>query len=357
MPSKYRVAIIGCGKARGSAGATGYGMSHQHMFGWAKTGKCELAAVADISKENAEAFVKDHNPKAAVYSDYKEMMAKEKPDFVSVALWPHLHAQVVLGCVPFKPKAIHCEKPMDIHWDDCVKMHGDCVKAGIQLTFNHQRRFNTPFVKAKKILDEGGIGKVQRIESSWHNLADSGTHWLDMLFYFNHETPVDWVLAQIEARGSKKVFGAWNEGQSICTWQAKNGVRFTYHGGFEYKGLGCMFRVFGSEGILEIFENGPKYLRVHRYDKQGWEEPDPGEGIHGDNAIHAGIADLVDSLEVKRRPQLSSYNAIQATEITFAVYESSKRRGRVDLPLAPGRSALLSMFESGDMKAPEETKK
>jgi hypothetical protein len=31
----YRVGIIGCGKARNRAGATGFGMSHAHALGYA----------------------------------------------------------------------------------------------------------------------------------------------------------------------------------------------------------------------------------------------------------------------------------------------------------------------------------
>ena len=40
---------------------------------------------------------------------------------------------------------------------------------------------------------------------------------------------------------------------------------------------------------------------------------------------------------------------LRATELIFATYESSRRRGRVDLPLAVEDSPFLSMVESGVM--------
>jgi hypothetical protein len=59
---------------------------------------------------------------------------------------------------------------------------------------------------------------------------------------------------------------------------------------------------------------------------------------------------VVDSLVAGREPELAARRALQATEIIFATYESSRRRGRVDLPLKRKDSAYLSMLESGEMK-------
>ena len=207
MASKYKVGVIGCGKPRGSEGATGFGMAHRHMVGFQKTGRCELAAVADINRDNAEAFVREHNPQAAVYSDYADMMSGGDLDLISVSLWPHLHAKVVCDIAPCKPKAIHCEKPMDIHWDACLRMHQACKDHGVQLTINHQRRYNKPFGKAKSLLDEGAIGRILRMETAWGNLFDAGTHWLDMLFYFNNDTPAQWALGQIDLRRGRQAQG------------------------------------------------------------------------------------------------------------------------------------------------------
>ena len=352
MSAQYKIAMIGCGRPRGTDKATGFGMAHRHMAGYKQSGKCKLVAVADLSEQNAQAFVKEWDPAARTYADYAEMMRREKPDVVSVCLWPHLHAQVVCDIAALGPRAIHCEKPMDVHWDAALRMQAACEKAGVQLTINHQRRYNKPFLKAKELLDAGAVGRIQRMDAAWHNFADSGTHWLDMLFYFNNETPAQWALGQVDIRGARRVFGALNEGQGVVTFHCENGVRATMFSGKDHADLGCFIRVSGDKGVLEITTAEP-WLRVDELDRPGWQRYDTGESIHDDAAIYRGIDNLLECLETGATPLLSSKNALRATEIIFAAYESSRRRARVDLPLPPGPSALLEMVKSGEMEYKE----
>ncbi|MBN2450042.1 MAG: hypothetical protein JXR77_06615 [Lentisphaeria bacterium] len=52
-----------------------------------------------------------------------------------------------------------------------------------------------------------------------------------------------------------------------------------------------------------------------------------------------------------RTSELCAANQIQAMEIVFGAYESSRRRGRVDLPLTIADNPVVSMLESGELKA------
>ena len=345
-----QVAFVGCGRPLRTAGATGFGMAHRHMAGYALSGRCALAAVADLSRENAEAFVTEHNPRAAIFSDHLEMMRQIRPDIVSVCLWPHLHAEVVGGCATFQPRVIFCEKPMDIHWDAALRMHEACKQNGVRLAINHQRRFNLPLRKAKELIDGGAIGPLQRLEGAWHNLADTGTHVFDLMFFFNHDTPAQWVLGQIDMRGAAKVFGAINAGHGITEIRFQNGVRAVYHFGRDHAELGCLLRIIGDAGVIELLFDAP-WLRIRRTGQRDWEILDTGENIHDDQAIYRGIADILACLDSGATPQLASDNALRATEIIFATHESSRRRARVDLPLPPGPCAMLSMLASGELKA------
>jgi hypothetical protein len=47
---------------------------------------------------------------------------------------------------------------------------------------------------------------------------------------------------------------------------------------------------------------------------------------------------------------LSARRALNATEIIFAIYESSRRRGRVDLPLTISDNPLAAMVEAGHLQ-------
>jgi predicted dehydrogenase len=349
-PVPLKVAMIGCGRPRSTEGATGFGMAHRHMAGYAASGRGTLAAVADLSRANAEAFVAAHNPGAAIFANYREMMQQVRPDVVSVCLWPHLHAEVVCGVAPFKPRVIFCEKPMDIHWDAALRMHETCKQHGVLLAINHQRRFNLPLAKARELLDGGAIGRLLRLEGAWHNLSDSGTHVLDMMFFFNHDTPAEWVLGQIDMRGATKVFGAINAGHGISEFRFQNGVRAVYHFGHQHAELGCLLRLLGDGGVIEILFDAP-WLRIRRNGQTDWKVVDTGESIHNDKAIYRGIADILRCLDAGTVPQLASERALRATEIIFATHESARRRGRVDLPLPAGPCAMLSMLASGELKA------
>jgi UDP-N-acetylglucosamine 3-dehydrogenase len=203
-------------------------------------------------------------------------------------------------------------------------------------------RFNKPFLEAKRLIT-GSIGKLLRLEAGWHNFQDSGTHMLDMLFNFNGDTDAEWVLAQADARGGRKVFGALQESHGIITFHSKNGVRSTYFSGVNYKDLGCLIRAVGDTGTVEVMEDGPKWLRFKR-EGGAWEYPDTGgESIHDDAAIGRGIADFIESIEKGRPAVLGSANALRPTEVIFAAYESAVRRTRIDLPLPPAPSGLRKL--------------
>lgn len=353
-PTPLKVAVVGAGRPRGSSGATGFGMAHRHMVGFALSGRCQLTAVADLSPENAAAFVTAHHPAAQVFTDYRAMFEQVRPDIVSVCLWPHLHAEVVGAAARFRPRVIFCEKPMDIHWDACVRMHETCKEHGVLLALNHQRRFNLPLARAKQLLDAGEIGRLTRLDGAWYNLFDTGTHVLDMMFFYNGDTPADWVLGQIDMRGGRKVFGAVHAGQGITEIRFKNGVHGIYHFGPQHAELGCMLRLTGERGTMEILFEAP-WLRIRRHGQAAWEAIDTGESIHDDLAIYRGIADVLASLGNGTVPQLSSVNALRATEVIFATHESARRRARVDLPLPPGPCAMLTMLARGELVADPES--
>lgn len=347
--SIFRVAFIGCGRPFKTEGATGYGMSHQHARGYRASPDCRIVALADLNLENARAFQVEHGGDT-LYTDYHEMLSQEHPDIVSVCTWPHLHAQMVIDCAEAGVRAIHCEKPLAPTFGEAKRMVRVCQEHGVQLTFNHQRRFGEPFRKAKELLQAGAVGQLLRLEATTSNLMDWGTHWFDMLFFYNDETPVEWVIGQIEPRGSKKVFGLPCEGQGLAYWKFRNGVY-----GWMVTGFGAQpaaqHRLIGSEGIIEVGAVDGTYLRMWAKGQSDWQTVPCAEGLHGDEYVKRAILDLVDALKNGREPELAGRKAIQAAELTFATYESSRRRGRVELPLQIEDSPFLAMLASGEMSA------
>ena len=274
------------------------------------------------------------------------MLEKEEPDIVSVCTWIGLHREMVEAAVQHASvRAIHCEKPMAPTWADAKALYQACVDNDITITFCHQRRFGACWIKAKALLKASEIGELVRLEGACSNLLDWGTYWFDMFFFFNDQEPVEWVMGQIDVEGTYDIFGVPVEGSGLSWIRWKNGVEGLLATG-EGALQGIHNRLVGSEGTIEIFRGKAEIpMRVRLKGKGDWEVPDlECLTLHEDASV-CSILDLVDALKSGREPELSGRKALQATELIFATYESSRRRGKVTLPLEVEDSAFLTMLE------------
>jgi predicted dehydrogenase len=255
---------------------------------------------------------------------------------------------MVADCAAAGVKAIHCEKPMADSWGAARGMVEVCAEHGVQLTFNHQRRFGAPFAGARALLDDGAIGTLVRVEVSCADIYDWGTHYLDMCGFYTGEQQAEWVIGQIDYRTEKRIFGAHVENEAVGAWRYRNGVFGMVATGAAAGLVGVDNRLTGTDGTIEVGVRGGPLLRVRRGENGSWESIDTGgEGLHGPGFVERAIADLVEALQTGRESLLSARRALNATEIIFAIYESSRRRARVDLPLTIDDHPLVAMVESG----------
>ncbi len=346
-----KVGIIGTGRKKERPDRFGYAMAYEHANSYQAIENCEIVACADISEENAAAFAETYDV-AQTFTDYRAMLDEARPDMVSICTWMHLHEPMVLDAVAAGVKAIHCEKPMADTWGGAKRMAEAAEKAGVQLTFNHQRRYGAPFMMAKRILDEGRIGELTRLECECGNIYDSGTHFMDMFSFFNGEQRAKWVLAQVDYRKENKVFGAHCENQQVVLTEYENGVfGLIMTGAGGASPVGCTDKLIGTEGVIELGVNKARAVRYRLAGEKEWTTPDTnGESIHGPGFIERAIADVVACLREGRKCQLDASNALIVTELIFGAYESSRRRGRVDFPLDIEDNPLAAMVESGDLQ-------
>ncbi|HLJ56057.1 MAG TPA: Gfo/Idh/MocA family oxidoreductase [Chthonomonadaceae bacterium] len=328
--AKLKAAIIGCG-----------GRGREHAMGYAASDQVEIVAVVDPRVEARTAAAEKFGVKAA-YASHQQMFAEHRPDIVSICTWTGWHPLHVRESAA-GVRAIHCEKPMAPTWGEAKAMFAQCEKAGVQLTFCHQRRFGAHFITARRLAMEGAIGKVERMEGFCSNMFDWGTHWFDMFCFNNDETPAVSVLGQIDVAKWHRVFGVPVESSGISCVQFANGVHATLHTGADHGGT-CSNRIIGSEGVIEVeVSKGPR-VRMLREGGSGWEVP-PLEGVvpaGGDTVL--SVLDAIACLQSGARSTLGSHNALRSTELIFATYESSRRRGRVTLPLDTDDSALLELL-------------
>ncbi len=342
--SAYRYVIIGTGRPHRTEDSTGFGMAHAHYPAFQQTGKVHLTAVSDLVESRSRFFLEKHQTDAAYYADYQTMLSKEKPDIVSICTWPHLHADMTVAAAEAGAKVIHCEKPMATTWADCKRMKAAADKTGALLSFGHQRRHIGVFQKTRDFIQQGAVGELVQIEAEVGDMFDWGTHWLDMMFYYNAETPAEWVMAQIDSRTEKSIFGAFMENQGICYFKWRNGVRGILVSGHEAH-IGCVHRIIGKNGTIELLSE--RKLRISTHQNPAWVEIEipqqkPESFLTADDVVRQ-----LD--EPGHRCLVSANYAIQSTEVIFAAYYSSLYRGRIDLPLQHPGNALIEMLQDGSI--------
>jgi len=140
------------------------------------------------------------------------------------------------------------------------------------------------------------------------------------------------------------------ENHGAFLWKYKNDV-FGFMGtGAAGGAIRAHNRLFGTEGVIEVGTADGVNLRIKRKGSSEWEVIDTqGDGLHGPGFIDRAITDIVEALLTGREPELSARKALNATEIIFACYESSRRRALVRLPLDIEDNPLAQMMESRDL--------
>lgn len=354
--NNYDVAIIGTGPDPANPTVEGFAMGYRHAEAYRENEQCQVVACADIVPENRQAFAEEFGiDKEFVYADFREMLTGAQPDIVSVTVPPAIHEEVVVGCAQSDVAAVHCEKPIAHTWESAQRIVQTCWRHDTQLTFNRQRRFGRPFTEAKRLLDDGEIGDLKRVEITWGDFYDTGAHTVDLTGMFNDDRPAEWVIAQLDYREEDIRFGAHQENQMFAQWKYDNSVHGVMTTGAGSDLIDAAFLLRGTEGAIRIdVEDGP----MLELEREGSRESIDvnGENMHmasneedrfGSLFQDRSVADVVQSLETGEESGLSGRIGLNTAEILFGGYESVRRRGRVDFPLDITDNPLEEMVTSG----------
>lgn len=132
-------------------------------------GQC--VALCDVYEPNLEAAKKD-SPDAKTYIDYHELLEKEKSiDAVVIASPDHHHMPMLLAALDAK-KDVYQEKPLSKSLEESVKMIQAVRRSKQVVQIGMQRRSAPAIWKAKKLVDDGVLGRVTLVKPQWHwNIA------------------------------------------------------------------------------------------------------------------------------------------------------------------------------------------
>lgn len=139
-------------------------------------------ATADIDPAALAAFAARWGLKAR-YSDYREMLARERPDVVSLCLPQEGHFEAFRAACEAGVGAIFLEKPVASDLAEARKMPN--LAAGRPVAVNYFRRWNPSLKDLKKELDQGVYGRPLRVTVHYvKDLEGNASHFVDLLRWF-----------------------------------------------------------------------------------------------------------------------------------------------------------------------------
>ena len=170
-----------------------------HITAYAKNPLCTVKAIADLNRDVASALASEYNI-PDVYTDYREMLADESIDAVSIVTPTFTHKNIILDAINAK-KHILCEKPPALNAQETRECVEAAEKSGKFFMYALVCRFGAEAQYVKNYIKEGKMGKILSADGArmaslskfngWFNcrakgggvLIDAAIHELDLMLY------------------------------------------------------------------------------------------------------------------------------------------------------------------------------
>ena len=324
-----------------------------------------------------------------VESDWRKAVRADDVDIVDISTPTYLHKEIAVEAAK-AGKHIFCEKPVAIDASQAREMYEAAEKAGVVHFLNHNYR-RVPAVRlAKKLIDEGKIGRIfhwrgaylqdwivdPEFPLTWHLRketagagphADLGSHSVDLARNLVGEiksvsgVTTNFVTERPLPSASAATFkgGASGEGRGKVTVEDAS----FFVAEFENGALGSFdltrfapgrknynyFEIYGEKGsILFDFERmnelqffstqDPAYAQgfrtilvtegVHEYISNWWPS---GHIIGYEHAFVHGVVDFIDAITKKRKVEPNFLDGVRNATVLDAVLRSASSGSRVEI--------------------------
>ncbi len=345
-----RYALIGCGR-----------ISPNHIEA-AKNNHLEFVAMCDIVPEfmrnKSEKF---HLETVHQYTDYRELLKKEKPELVAIATESGKHAAIALDCIHAGCHVI-IEKPIALSISDADAIIEAGKEAGVVVCANHQNRFNKSVQYMRKALEAGRFGKLSHgaahirwnrgksyyDQAPWRGtwaqdggcLMNQCIHNIDLLRWFMGDD-VDEVMAytdQIE----HPYLEAEDLGMALVKFS--NGSYGLIEGTTNVypRNLEETLYLFGETGTAKAAGTSVNIIEEWRF-ADGLDDPEEVKDRFRENPPnvygfgHTPLyADVINAVKNGRAPLVDAEAGKRALELVLAIYQSAAEHRPVKLPLTDG---------------------
>lgn len=159
---KHKIAMVGFG-----------GMAGWHYEEIQTIENLEIAGIWDIREERRACAAEKG---LHVYEGLDDLLADPSTDLVLIATPNDVHRPVAIEAMK-SGKNVISEKPVTLSSEDLQEMICVSEETGRFLTVHQNRRWDEDYLTVKKILEEGKLGELFRVESRVHGSRGIPGDW------------------------------------------------------------------------------------------------------------------------------------------------------------------------------------
>ena len=319
----------------------------------------EVAAVASPTPGHAAELAKRYGiPR--VFTNYKEMLAEDDIEMVTISAPNYLHAQMTID-IANADKHVVCEKPLCMTLEEADEMIDTCNKQGVLLLYAEELFFTPKYVKAKEMADQGAFGRVYMVKQSEKHFGphapwfwdveksgggvfmDMGCHGIAFCYWFLDRPEIKNVYCQMGTHvhaGKTK-----GEDNSVCIIEFAGGAigliedSWARRGGMEDR-----IEVYGEGGVTyadlhmgnalpTYSETGYGYAVEKAPSTKGWTYPVFDELWN--YGFPQEMRHFARCVRGKEEPQATGEDGRIVQEVLYAGYQSAGTGRKVELPFRP----------------------
>jgi len=316
----------------------------------------KVIAVASQTEAHAKAFAAKHGI-PNVFTDYRKMLEMKELDAIVIGIPNYLHCQATVDAAA-AGKHVICEKPLCLTLAEADRMIDACKKAKVKLMYAENLLFTPKYVRVKKLVDEGAIGRVYLVKQSEKHSGphaahfwdversgggvtmDMGCHAIEFCRWMLGRPKITSVYAQMAIQVHKdKTQG---DDDSIVIMEFENGaVGVAEESWCRLGGMDDRAEVHGSEGVMyadlhhgnaiETYsQKGYGYAVEKAGATQGWTftiyEEEYNYGYPQE------MTHFIECIRDDKQPLVTGEDARVVLEAIFAAYESAGTGKKVKLP-------------------------
>ena len=342
-----KYALIGCGR-----------ISPNHIEA-AKNNHLDFVAMCDIVSEVMEEKSQKFGLSAVrKYTDYRQLLAAEKPELVAIATESGKHAAIALDCIAAGCNVI-IEKPIALSIADADAIIEAGKKAGVVVCANHQNRFNKSVQYMRRALEDGRFGRLSHgaahvrwnrgrayyDQAPWRGtwaqdggcLMNQCIHNIDLLRWFMGDE-IDEVMAYTDQL-EHSYLEAEDLGMALVKFS--NGSYGLIEGTTNVypKNLEETLYIFGEKGTAKAAGTSDNIIEEWRFAddlddadevKKRFSENPPNIYGFGHTPLYANV---IDAIENHHAPLVDAEAGKRALELVLAIYKSAAEHRPIKLPL------------------------